>query len=169
MSHLSLPKSIGKVIVLLIVARSTKDLEPPAIPGRFRSLKAKDHAVKYLATLALLTTLVTPAAAAPHQCADDAIAHAKELLRLHFLFDEIVANKPDSIAKKTFSQLPNWSIDDKVKQLSSIRALKGKGKLDVLEVYGYIYKASYRMRFIYAQGDGCTLMGQEILEASDPY
>jgi hypothetical protein len=25
------------------------------------------------------------------------------------------------------------------------------------------------MRFIYAQGKGCTLMGQEILEASNPY
>jgi len=120
--------------------------------------------MKKLVALALLTTLVTPAAAAPHQCAVDAIAHAKELLRLHFLF-----GKPDSISKKTFSELPNWSIDDKVKQLSSIRALKGKGKLDVLEVYGYIYKASYRMRFIYAQGEGCTLMGQEILEDSDPY
>lgn len=125
--------------------------------------------MKKLVTLALLITLVSPATAAPHQCAVDAIAHAKELLRLHFLFDEIVANKPDSIAKKTFSELPNWGIDDKVKQLSSIRALKGKGKFDVLEVYGYIYKASYRMRFIYTQGPGCTLMGQEILEDSDPY
>ena len=42
--------------------------------------------------------------------------------------------------------------------------------LDVLEVWGYIYKAEYRMRFLYAQMPGtCVLMGQEILEASDPY
>ena len=40
----------------------------------------------------------------------------------------------------------------------------------MLEVWGYIYKAEYRMRFIYAQiPDSCLLMGQEILEASDPY
>jgi len=25
------------------------------------------------------------------------------------------------------------------------------------------------MRFIYAQGNGCALIGQEILEASNPY
>ena len=48
--------------------------------------------------------------------------------------------------------------------------LKGNGKFDVLEVWGHIYKGDYRMRFIYAQiKDSCTLMGEEILEASDPY
>jgi hypothetical protein len=47
---------------------------------------------------------------------------------------------------------------------------QGNGKFDVLEVWGHIYKADYRMRFIYAQiKDSCTLMGEEILEASDPY
>ena len=61
-------------------------------------------------------------------------------------------------------------IDDAVKQLASIKALSGKGKYDVLEVWGHIYKADYRMRFIYAQIKGdCALMGQEIIEASDPY
>ena len=37
--------------------------------------------------------------------------------------------------------------------------------LDVLEVQGFIYRARYRMRFLYApvRGD-CVLMGQEILE-----
>jgi hypothetical protein len=64
----------------------------------------------------------------------------------------------------------NLAIDDNVKTLTPIRALKGTGKLDVLEVWGHIYKADYRMRFIYAQiADSCALMGQEILEASNPY
>jgi hypothetical protein len=54
--------------------------------------------------------------------------------------------------------------------LPPIRALKGKGRLDVLEVLGSIYRADYRMRFIYAQTKGdCALMGQEIIEVSDPY
>jgi len=67
-------------------------------------------------------------------------------------------------------ELMNWSIDDTVKVLQPASALVGKGKFDVLEVYGAIYKASYRMHFLYAQIEGtCALMGQEILEESDPY
>ena len=62
------------------------------------------------------------------------------------------------------------AIDDTVKTIAPIKALKGNGKFDVLEVWGHIYKADYRMHFIYAEIPGsCTLMGQEILEASDPY
>jgi hypothetical protein len=61
-------------------------------------------------------------------------------------------------------------IGDEVTELAPVKALKGSGKFDVLEVWGYIYKAEYRMRFIYAQiPDTCLLMGQEIIEASDPY
>jgi hypothetical protein len=66
--------------------------------------------------------------------------------------------------------LNRFAIDDTVKELAPIKVLKGNGKFDVLEVWGHIYKADYRMRFIYAQiKDSCTLMGEEILEASDPY
>jgi hypothetical protein len=62
------------------------------------------------------------------------------------------------------------TISDVVKSLPPIRALAGKGRLDVLEVRGYIYKTEYRMRFLYAQiPDQCVLMGQEIVEVSDPY
>lgn len=40
-----------------------------------------------------------------------------------------------------------------------------KQRFDVLEVWGYIYKGQYQMRFLYAQLAGeCILMGQEILE-----
>ena len=40
----------------------------------------------------------------------------------------------------------------------------------MLELEGYVYKATYRMHFIYAQVEGsCVLMGQEILEVADPY
>jgi hypothetical protein len=68
------------------------------------------------------------------------------------------------------AKINNLSIDDKVTILKPIKALSGKGKFDVLQVWGAIYKADYRMRFVYAQiADSCTLMGQEILEASDPY
>ena len=56
--------------------------------------------------------------------------------------------------------------------LPPLKALRGNGRLDVLEVWGYIYKAEYRMRFIYIQSkdkNSCALMGQEIIENSNPY
>jgi hypothetical protein len=97
------------------------------------------------------------AAGAQHPCAADAIAKATPLLRLHYGF------APGEKAE-------NLAIDRDVKVLAPLKALKGNGKLDVLEVWGHIYKADYRMRFIYAQiKDSCTLMGQELLEASNPY
>ena len=104
--------------------------------------------------IAIFLILLSPAAGSAHPCDADAIKRGMPLLKLHFEAD----------------QLENASVDDTVKQLPPIKALKGKGKFDVLEVWGHIYKADYRMRFIYAQiPDSCVLMGQEILEASDPY
>ena len=105
-------------------------------------------------TLAAILLILLPAEALAHPCDADAIKRGMPLLKLHFEAD----------------QLENAGIDDTVKQLPSIKALKGNGKFDVLEVWGHIYKADYRMRFMYAQIPGsCVLMGQEILEASDPY
>ena len=112
-----------------------------------------------LALAAVVLVLAAGAAQAqrPHPCAADAIAKATPLLKLHF-----DAGATDKVR--------NLSIRDTVKTLPPIKALKGNGKLDVLEVWGSIYKADYRMRFIYAQiKDSCALMGQEILEASNPY
>src|SRR5262245_29902533 len=104
--------------------------------------------------LAALLLAVSPAAAIAHPCDSDAIKRGVPLLKLHFESDN----------------LENAGVDDAVKQLPPIKALKGNGKFDVLEVWGHIYKADYRLRFIYAQIPGdCLLMGQEILEASDPY
>ena len=109
--------------------------------------------MKGVFVLCLLLGVASPAAAAAHHCAADARAHAEKLLELHGETDASYV-----------------SIDDTVTQLAPIKALKGNGHLDVLEVWGHIYKADYRMRFIYAQiEDSCALMGQEVLEASNPY
>jgi hypothetical protein len=106
-----------------------------------------------------------PSVAADHPCAGDARQRADKLLRFHFVLEA-----GDPVTKLANDEVLNMGIDDKVGVLAPIKALRGKGKLDVLEVWGSIYKANYRMRFIYAQFDGsCTLMGQEILEESDPY
>ncbi len=63
-----------------------------------------------------------------------------------------------------------WSLDAAPVELPPVNAPVGAGLFDVLEVNGAVYKATYRMRFIYAQiPDACVLMGQEIIELADPY
>jgi hypothetical protein len=115
--------------------------------------------MKYLAAALLVAGAVgTASAEAGQPCAADAIARARSLLTVHFN-DNKAGEKPPE----------NLSIEDRVRVLPPIRALKGKGRLDVLEVIGHIYRADYRMRFIYAQTKGCLLIGQEIIEISDPY
>lgn len=100
-------------------------------------------------------TFAAPALAADHPCAADAVAQGKKLLRFH---------AEDAATSNPVGDGTN------VRVLPQINALKGQGKFDVLEITSHVYKASYRMRFIYARVKGsCLLMGQEILEASNPY
>jgi hypothetical protein len=83
-----------------------------------------------------------------HHCSGAAIEQAKKLLAFHFGADDRI------------------EIKESVKKLPSLYNPAHKKQLfDVLEVWGYIYKGQYRMRFIYARLPGaCILMGQEILE-----
>ncbi len=101
-----------------------------------------------IAALVVLLFSAGAALAAPgHHCAADAAKQAKKLLSFHFGPDDRMA------------------IDDAVKVLPPIRNPAGKGSFDVLEIYGHIYKGTYRMHFIYGQIPGdCVLVGQEILE-----
>lgn len=82
-------------------------------------------------------------------CAKDAITRAAPLLTLHF-------GEGDRI-----------SIAKNAKELPSVRnPANPKQIFRVYEVWGFIYKGEYRMRFIYyeSKASGCVLMGQEILE-----
>jgi hypothetical protein len=111
--------------------------------------------MKIVTTAALALGLASMAGAAPmHPCAKDAREKAAKLLALHM---EDVDMKGD--------------IDDKVTLKPRVKALKGKGRFDVLETIGYVYKARYRIRMIYAPmpDKTCVLMGQEIFEIADPY
>lgn len=84
-----------------------------------------------------------------HPCSAKAVEQAKKLLAFH--------NGPDD----------RIEIDKTVKVLPPLKNPAGKGSFDVLEVWGYIYKGQYRMRFLFAKlpnPDTCLLMGQEILE-----
>jgi hypothetical protein len=102
-----------------------------------------------------MLSTATLAAQERHPCAGDALARATPLVTLHL--DD--ADLAKSIA-----------FDASVKTLPAIKALKGDGRFDVLEVWGHVYKADYRLRFIYARIKGaCVLMGQEVVEAGNPY
>jgi hypothetical protein len=130
-----------------------------------RSVRRTLVAMVRLATLVApalafaLASSYAPASAAPpappakaHACAADAKARAAKLLALHTESDD------------------RRTVADKVTAVAPVKAARGKGKLDVLEVTGYVYKADYRMRFLYAHIPGtCALLGQEILEQSNPY
>lgn len=103
------------------------------------------------AMLIMLLAAPTLASSEPvHPCSSNAILQAKKLLDFHFGLDDRTA------------------IDERVAVLKPIKNPAGKGKFDVLEVYGHIYKGTYRMRFIYGQtADQCLLVGQEILEITN--
>jgi hypothetical protein len=83
-----------------------------------------------------------------HRCAPAATEQARKLLIFHVGPDDRI------------------TVDNAVKRLAAIRnPANQKQRLDVLEVWGHVYKGQYRMRLIYATvGEECVLMGQEILE-----
>jgi hypothetical protein len=101
------------------------------------------------ALCAITLAAFSPASAQPpHHCSAAASEQAQKLLVFHFGQDNRI------------------EIDKAVKTLAPIRNPANRAqRLDVLEVWGHIYKGEYRMRFIYAQSaKECLLMGQEILE-----
>lgn len=108
-------------------------------------------ALKSAACVALMLLGSPVHAAPPHRCAGAATEQAAKLLAFHFGPDERI------------------EVDKSVKELTPMRnPANRKQLLDVLQVWGYLYKGQYRMRFIYARLPGeCLLMGQEILEYAD--
>ncbi|MEY4730286.1 MAG: hypothetical protein RL020_1444 [Pseudomonadota bacterium] len=87
--------------------------------------------------------------AAPlHRCTKQATEQAEKLLAFHF------------------SSANQIEIAKTVNVLAPIRnPANKKQRLDVLELWGNIYKSQYRLRLLYARIPGeCVLMGQEVLE-----
>ena len=101
--------------------------------------------------LAGAVSLTGHALAAP-PCAASAISQAEKLLRFHADGDDRIYIAPQA---RALAPLTNPA--------------DRRQKFQVLEVWGHIYKASYRMRLIYfPTGGECVLMGQEILETAQP-
>ena len=108
------------------------------------------HLRRALSIVALGVVIASPqlAAATGHACAADAAEHASALLKLHSDNDERAHVMPGVTVLKPIQNPENK-----------------KQHFDVLEMHGWVYKAQYRMRVIYAQMPGqCALIGQEILE-----
>jgi hypothetical protein len=104
------------------------------------------------AFLAVLIPRDSAEAATVHPCSADAVAQAKKLLVFYLHLDDGTTNR-------------QWSVDGTARKNGEVSAIRGKRRFDVLEVWGNVYKGSYRMRFIYALvGGECTLMGEEIFE-----
>jgi hypothetical protein len=91
-------------------------------------------------------------AAATQRCAEVARERAVKLATFHF---DAPLGPTESI-----------EIDKSVTELPPLRnPANPQQVLEVLEVWAYIYKAQYRMRFIFAPvPDTCALVGEEILE-----
>jgi len=102
----------------------------------------------HLAIACALLGLAGVVSAKSPDCTAPAIEQARKLLSFHSDGDDRI------------------EIDKAVKELPSLKnPADAQQRFQVLEVWGYIYKARYRMRLIYApMGGSCTLMGQEVLE-----
>jgi hypothetical protein len=113
---------------------------------------------------------IVSAQAAPHACSADAVSRAGKLLKTHWESDgSLLADNPGEPDPNAGDRMA-WSTDESASKVATIKALEGKGKFDVLELKAYVYKATYRLQFYYAQiPDNCVLMGQEIIEIADPY
>jgi hypothetical protein len=108
--------------------------------------------VSLAALLAVLFACDCAEAAAVHQCSADAVAQAKKLLVFYLHLDDGTNTR-------------QWSVDDNVRNIGKVSAIRGRQRYDVFEVFGNVYKGRYRMRLIYALvGGECILMGEEILE-----
>lgn len=90
------------------------------------------------------------ALAEPHPCAAEAVTQATRLLAFHTEDDDRL-----------------WVDPELTRMPSLANPVGGEQWFDVLELWGYVYRARYRVRLIYAQLDGCVLMGQEILEFAE--
>ena len=103
--------------------------------------------VALLAGLVCLLLGKAASADTGHTCSSNAVSRAGKLL--------VFYADPDG----------PWAVDKNAIKIGTVAAIHGKRRYDVLQVWGYIYKARYRMRFIYATvGGQCVLVGEEIFE-----
>ncbi len=116
----------------------------------------------FITALAAVALAAPAFAAAPHPCADDAKARAASLLKWYWNTDT------DKLADQPGAPVDGgdmaWDIRDEVTQLPAVKPSGSGEAYDVLEVYAYVYKATFRIHLLYAQVPGeCVLNGAEIL------
>lgn len=122
-----------------------------------------------LSALASALIVAGAAQAAPHACAADALSRAPKVLKTFWEAEDLkLADQPGPPSDD--GTIMAWDLGTEVQTLPAVANPNGTGKYDVLEVSAFVYKATYRLRFLYAQMDGdCVLMGEEILSMDNPY
>ncbi len=107
-------------------------------------------AAAWMLVLVCGANIVVAQSVQQHRCAADAIEQAKKLLSFH-------VDEPDFPMR----------VEPTVHTLAPIRNPASRDQiLDVLEVWGVVYKSSFRMRFLYPRlkhTSECVLVGQEVL------
>ena len=112
---------------------------------------------------AILLTATAVAAPKPHHCEADARARAESMLKWYW--DSPDAKLQAKPGEPDGSADMAWSLDDETKILPPVKAPGTGEKYDVLEIYAYVYKATYRIHLLYLQmPDDCALGGAEIVE-----
>jgi len=160
-SPVAQPSNLSSALrIVLQGIRSKIDLAPNRNPdkssdpvgGSTRDRVFGGHMYLFFARLFVFLLLIGTSSfsvAADPPCAAVTRDRAKQLLTFH--------SGPDD----------RLTIDKAIKELPSMRNPSDpKQKFEVLEIWGYIYKGRYRMRFIYynSKATSCLLMGEEILE-----
>ncbi|BCW89142.1 hypothetical protein sos41_22980 [Alphaproteobacteria bacterium SO-S41] len=118
--------------------------------------------MKLLAVCSAALLLAGAAAAKEHRCAADARAQALKFLPAFYAQTGGELAPEEGEPKE--GQAPgvmNWALDETVTALPEA----ADGTAEVLEVNGFVYKATFRMRFLYLKDvtDSCVLVGEEIL------
>jgi hypothetical protein len=107
-------------------------------------------AAAWMLVLVCGANIVVAQSVQQHRCAADAIEQAKKLLSFH-------VDEPDFPMR----------VEPTVHTLAPIRnPASPTQRLDVLEVWGSVYKGDFRMRFTYIRHKSiteCVMVGQEIL------
>ena len=111
--------------------------------------RLRDRVLVGTAACVLATLAPTSGSGAALRCGDAALKQAEKLLRFHVGVDDGASVNVEQAS---------------LRQMAPARAPVGQARYYVLQLWGNVYKARYRMRLLYMQGVDCALIGQEILE-----
>lgn len=116
-----------------------------------------------VALLAAVLLAAPAIAAEPHHCAADAVKRGGELLQFYWNDgDQKLADQPGEPVEGSSDMA--WSIDPEPTVQPPVKSAGTSESYDVLQVFAYVYKATFRIRLLYVQDpSSCSLAGFELL------